>query len=302
MTTSGRSSGRVESAQPDYLVEAANPAIKSADDVHPSGARHGRRRLAELRTQLSDRELAVLHSLADLKFATTKLIERLHFHGLGLTPQWAARGARETLAGLHDLGLIERLQRRIGGLRAGSASYVHRLTSAGARLIGHDNRRRSREPSLAHLAHVLAVAELVVRLHERARHQDVELLSIETEPACWRPFVGHHGARVLLKPDLRVTLGVGEHELHWFAEVDRGTEHRPALSRKITAYVTAWQDGGEETRAGVFPRVLWVVPDERRGDVIRGVWQSLSVVPEGMFLAAVTERAIEVLTSVGGLA
>jgi hypothetical protein len=144
------------------------------------------------------------------------------------------------------------------------------------------------------------VAELVVQLHERSRSNDIELLSVETEPACWRSFLNAYQRQQLLKPDLRATLGVGPHELHWFVELDRGTEHRPALARKITAYVNAWQDGGEQARAGVFPRVLWVVPADDRAEAIASVWQSTDTVPEGMFLATTTDRAIDVLTTVGG--
>jgi hypothetical protein len=140
---------------------------------------------------------------------------------------------------------------------------------------------------------------LVVLLNEHARegHGAVELLAVETEPECWRSFVGHHGASVLLKPDLRITLGLGEHELHWFIELDRATEHRAALTRKITAYVAGWRDGGEEARAGVFPRVLWAVPDHERAAVITEVCATTSGVPEGMFLTATTEQAVAVLTA-----
>lgn len=296
MRSSGRTSGRVERPEQNHLAGTGKKAIKRADDAHPSGVRYGRRGLLRLRSRLSDRDLAVLHSLAGLKFATTKHLERLHFQDTGLSAQWAARGTRQALARLHDLSLIERLERRIGGMRAGSASYVYKLTPAGARLIGTANRRRSREPSLAHLAHVLEVAELVVRLHERSRTGDVELVAVETEPECWRSFVGHHGARALLKPDLRVTLGVGAHELHWFVEQDRGSEHRPALTRKITTYVAAWREGGEQVRAGVFPRVLWVVPDDQRAEVITEVCDSTSGVPEGMFAVTTNDQAVEVLT------
>jgi hypothetical protein len=148
---------------------------------------------------------------------------------------------------------------------------------------------------------VLDVADLVVRVHECARTDPtIEAVNVQTEPTCWRPFVGAHGARVLLKPDLRLTIATGEQELHWFVELDRGSEHRPVLTRKLNAYLAAWRDGGEQARAGVFPRVLWVMPDDQRADVIRSVWQSLPGVPSGIFLATTSDQAVEALTGTGG--
>ncbi len=294
----GRSSGRVGYSAPlDHLTRPAASLRNSADGGGHGGARIGRRQLAELRQQLSDRDLAVLRSVAALHFVTARQLERLHFTHGHATALAAARACRRSLARLHDLTLLDRLERRIGGVRAGSASFVYALSPTGSRLLGDSNRRRSREPSLAHLAHVLDVAELVVRLHERSRPGDVELLSVETEPACWRTFIDTHQRQRTLKPDIRVTLGVGVHELHWFVEVDRGSEHRPALTRKIRAYVTAWEDEGEQTRAGVFPRVLWLAPDNRRVLAITRAWRSVSGVPEGMFVATVTEAAVAVMTS-----
>lgn len=299
MTASGRTSGRVVEESGNDLADGAAGAVIGADSyAAASAARFGRRQLAEIHASLSDRDLAVLRSVAALHFVTTRQLERLHFHGLGLSPQWAARGARQTLARLHDLKLLDRLERRIGGVRAGSASFVYALSRAGSRLLHDHNRRRSREPSLAHLSHVLDVAELVVRLHERARTGgDIDLLDVETEPACWRSFIDSKGRQRTLKPDLRATLGAGSAELHWFVELDRGTEHRPALVRKIQAYLAAWEDEGEQTRVGVFPRVLWVVPDARRAEVVAQVCNSLSGVPVGMFEVATSDRAVTALTS-----
>jgi hypothetical protein len=299
MRPSHRLSARLDEVSGDDLVDPRRSPIQRADDVHPAGVIYGRRQLALLRTRLSDRDLAVLQSLGALKYATSRQIERLHFRESHRTPLATSRAANRCLTRLYHLHLIDRLERRVGGTQAGSGSFVWLLAPAGKRLVGESDRRRSRDPSRVHLAHVLDVADLVVRLHEHARASigAVELLAVETEPACWRQFVGHYGARVLLKPDLRTTLGIGEHELHWFIELDRGTEHRSALTRKINAYVAAWRDGGEEVRAGVFPRVLWVVPDDHRAEVIAEACATTNGVPEGMFAVSVTEQAVIVLTA-----
>ncbi|MGH3450272.1 MAG: replication-relaxation family protein, partial [Haloechinothrix sp.] len=84
-------------------------------------------------------------------------------------------------------------------------------------------------------------------------------------------------------------------ELHWFVEVDRGNEHRGALTHKIATYVAAWRDGGEQVRAGVFPRVLWIVPSDRRAAALQDLWTSLPGVPTGMMTATHRAKAINAL-------
>jgi hypothetical protein len=281
---------------------AARPPLLPSCSSHISGAdgsrkrRVGHHQLAELKSSLSDRDLSVLHSVRELHLLTTKQLERLHCPAGEYTPLSAARTIRKLLRRLHDLELIDHLERRVGGIRAGSASYVWRLSPLGARLLDHPTRRRSQEPSLLHSNHVLAVAELVVRLHERARQNvQVELLEVQAEPDCWRVITAPHGGRVLLKPDLRVTLGVQDQELHWFVEQDNASEHRPVLTRKCETYLQAWRDGSEQATAGVFPRVLWVVPDQARVEVMRSVIEALPQAPGGMFVVAATEQAITVM-------
>jgi hypothetical protein len=92
-----------------------------------------------------------------------------------------------------------------------------------------------------------------------------------------------------------LTLATVSHELHWFVEVDRGNEHRGALTHKITSYVAAWRDGGEQVRAGVFPRVLWIVPTDQRAAALRELWTSTPGVPSGMMTTTVRAAAIDAL-------
>jgi hypothetical protein len=142
---------------------------------------------------------------------------------------------------------------------------------------------------------VLAVAELGVRLYEAERARQVDDLEIETEPDCWRPIVAPHGGRSLLKPDLRIAVGKGDQELHWFVEQDNASEHAPVLIRKCQSYRQAWDDGRIAAELGVFPRVLWVVPDERRAAFVQGAIERTAGLPAGMFEVATTEEAIGVL-------
>ena len=70
----------------------------------------------------------------------------------------------------------------------------------------------------------------------------------------------------MLRPDLFVSLGVGDFEHRWFCEVDRGTEHLPAILRKCRQYEAYYATGAEQRDHGVFPRACWIVPDQRRAD------------------------------------
>jgi hypothetical protein len=229
--------------------------------------RVGARQLDALRAGLSERHKAVLAAVGSLHVVGTGQVRRLLFWDL--TEQGSVRAAQRCLARLHNAGLVERLDRRIGGLRPGSSMFLWRLSNAGARLVWPDtNRCRRREPGLAHLAHVLDVAEVVVHLHERARARTCRIIEVQTEPDCWRDYHTPWGDKRILKPDLRITLALDGGEMHRFVEVDRATEHRPGIDRKLAAYIRTWKGGGEQVRAGVFPGVMWIVPTPQRAAVI----------------------------------
>src|SRR5919201_2372321 len=151
----------------------------------------GRRGLVQLRDRLSERDLEVIRSIAEHRFLTTRQIEALHFadHATELA---GARVCRRVLARLSDERLLARLERRVGGVRAGSASFVYALGPVGGRLID-GQRRRLIEPSTTFLTHTLAVAQAHVELVEATRTGQLELLSADIEPNCWRRYIGAGG-------------------------------------------------------------------------------------------------------------
>jgi hypothetical protein len=248
---------------------------------------------------LPARGRAVLGVLLTWHWLTTRQIQRLVFDDAHRSSLANTRAAHRTISRLYERGLIDRLNRRIGGTRSGSAAFIWRPTPAGARVFdpfGERRARRSRTPGLQHLAHALDVAEVAVRLYERARQEpSIEVTAVETEPACWRRYTTAGGRAAWLKPDLRLTLRVPARELHWFIELDRATEHRPTLQRKIGLYLAAWCDGGEETRAGVFPRVAWIVPHEQRADEVTQLFTRTPGLPEGLFAVTTPSSAIDAL-------
>jgi hypothetical protein len=255
--------------------------------------------LVDLASRLSPRDQAIIDAVARLRLLSTRQLERLLFAEI-THPGTRARLARRVLARLVALGILGRLERRVGGVRAGAAGHVYFTAAAGQRLLAFwrgEGLRRTRnpyEPSSAFVRHTLAVAELYVQLIEADREGAAGLLEFQGEPGCWCPFIGHAGAPLVLKPDARVRLAVaaGEEE-HAFLEVDCGTEGRTALTRKCRAYVAYWRSGAERD---VFPRVVWVTTNEQRVNLLGEVCASMPAETWKLFLVSTPARVLTVLT------
>ena len=266
-----------------------------------------RTRAAKVAGALGPRDWAVLEDLARVRLLTTAQVRRLHVHeGSALTE---ARRSRALLQRLHDLAVIHRLGRRVGGLRAGSQGFTYGLSTLGQRLTsdrgpaGGIRKRKPWEPSSVFVDHVLAVSELYVRLREvevdtGREDRAVKLDIFDAEPACWRWWVGAAGERLVLKPDAFVSVLTSEFEYRTFVEVDRATESLPVVRRKAEVYVDYWRSGTEQAEEGLFPRVLFVVPTTKRLEAVVSVlsrldpetWQLFQVVSEAQAAAAMTGR------------
>lgn len=229
-----------------------------------SGRRFGRVSVRELRARLAERDLAVVARVAELRLLSGRQIEAVHFpHEAHASAETAARHCRRVLARLVRDRVLVRLARQVGGVRAGSGSFLYALGPVGQRLLNEERPRSRRyEPSAAFVEHQLAVSQLVVDLTLAARRGEIELLAVQGEPACWRA-VSAVG-RVVLRPDLFLAVAAAELEYRWFVEVDRGTHHLPAVRRKARLYESYYRSGVEQASHGVFPRVLWITPDTTR--------------------------------------
>jgi Replication-relaxation len=246
-----------------------------------------RRHLEQLERSLSERDRAILVTLRRVRAARSDQLERLHAADVTL------RQARQCLRSLADRRLVGRLPRRVGGVRAGSAGFVYTLDVAGQRLVAPGKRAQVAWPvGSLFLDHTLAVTELYVRLVEAERAGRLRLASFAAEPATWRSFVGPGGGRVVLKPDAEVTVAIGRYEDRWFVEVDRGTESTTTLSRKCALYMQYWQSGAEQAGHEVFPRVLWLVPHERRQEQVVGVLGRLPAESWPLFTVARFDGAV----------
>lgn len=224
--------------------------------------RLGARQLHTIADELSERDLATLDAIGRYRLMTVKHVTRLIFHDHA-SDETATRVCRRVLGRLLRLGLVKRLDRRIGGVRAGSKGHIYSLSPAGHRLLGKTGRKPSGEPGWQFVNHTLAVSDLGTAVTAAALDRGLEVLDVLPEPLCWRTYEGPHG-RTTVKPDLFVRVADDLHELSWFVEVDLGTESLPTIQRKCQVYVDYWQAGAEQSRHGVFPKVLWVVPNRDR--------------------------------------
>lgn len=257
----------------------------------------------QLDGHLTDRDSQILQDLERYRLLSTRQLQRLSFparpYGEHVTISAATRATTRVLTRLQGRGAIARLERQVGGVKHGSAVGVWQLGPAGESYLrrrrGQPGRRRYVEPTYTFLAHTLAVAELAVSLIEQARLGRCDLLELQTEPDCWRNLNGPDGTATTLKPDLFVVTADARTETHSFVEVDRDTEHLPAVLRKCRLYQHYHQSGAEQAARGLFPAVVWITPDAVRAGQITEAIAGESGLDERLFYAVVTETALHAL-------
>jgi hypothetical protein len=259
--------------------------------------------LTELSKRLSARDRSIIETTLRLRLLSGKQLERLFFFAVE-RPASRARLTRRALARLSDLDLLGRLERRIGGVRAGAAGYVYYPAPLSQRLIALWHGKGLRrihdryEPSRSFARHTLAVSECYVRLVEADRAGMVELLGFEREPV-WS-FTDAAGQRAVLRPDAFLRLGLDQAtELHAFLEIDCGSEGHQALTRKCRTYVAAWRAGISQT---VFPKVVWIATSQRRLEVLTEICAAMPAESWRLFIVSTPECALPVLigTEAGG--
>lgn len=258
-------------------------------------------RLIALAEAMTVRDRQIVETVARLRLVSGRQLSRLFFYDGSSLPT-SDRRARRALARLVETRALARLERsRQGGIGGGSGSWVYALGPAGRRLIaywageGLPRSRSAHEPGMVWTAHTLAIGELYVQLREVERTGWIELLAFDTEPACWRPYTRLGGVAGCLKPDALVQLGVGDFEDTVFIEQDLGSEHRGQLIRQHRAYGEYFRAGVEQARTGVFPAVLWLVPDERRAALLRDIQRKLPESERRLFRVATRAQALTVL-------
>jgi hypothetical protein len=276
---------------------AGSVALTPTKDKRPR-RRLSPRQLQAISTCLTDRDRQALTTVSRFGVMSGAQLQALLW--AEVSPSARGRVARRGLARLVQLDVLQPLSRRVGGARAGSASTTFAVGRAGQYLLGSGRRvRAAHTPGARYLAHRLAVAQLYVDLEavSHAGANGVELLGFEPEPECWRPYMVGFGARQMLKPDAFLKLATAEYELSWFVEVDLATEALTTVKAKALRYHEYFRTGTEQAERGVFPRVLWIVPDARRAEAVQETLAPLPADAHRLFAVATTSEVLALLTS-----
>lgn len=259
-------------------------------------------RIARLADQLSERDEQLLREVVLRRLISGTQLRELFFWEYSQQAT-ATRRAQAALVRLVRLGLLARLDRRVGGARSGSSGFIYEGTPEGQRVVelvsaegvSSKRHRQSLEPGRSFVAHTLATTQLYVDLVVAERRGHLSLTAEQPEPACWRQFVGPFGTPDTLRPDAFVVTKRAGSEQWSFVEVDRGTEGSAALMRKCETYLRYFQTGTEQAAYGRFPTVVWLVDRARRIEVLRRVIEETGQHRE-LFRVGLLDQAVNVLT------
>ena len=269
---SGRSSGRVVAATGNDLDKGSFSHSSRDDSLGVAVANGGRvsaARSAAVQRSLTDLDRQIVRSLATVRLASGRQLQRLYF-GDG---EAAARRAGRCLKRLTDLRVLGRLERRTGGVRAGSTGFVYVLDVIGQAMDGLPG-RRPWQLGNAFVTHGLLVTECYVLTTEAAAAGAFSVGGFMTEPDCWLSFTGPGGLTVL-KPDALAVIESGEFIDRWWLEVDNATESPSRIAAKAALYAQAYRLAA--TGRQPFPKVLWVCTDAERE---RRLIRTLRALPE----------------------
>ncbi len=253
-------------------------------------------RLDAIRSSLSERDWQIIDDINRLRLLSGQQLQRLH---CGTTASDAAV-CRRQLGRLVSKRVLVRFRHHTAGM-VGPSWSVYALDVAGQRLVDPDRTRwwPTPNPGNQFIDHTLATAEVYVRLRGHERHGGFELVTFDGEPACWRGFHGPGGARLTVKPDAFVITEAHSYEDHVFVEVDLGTETSARIVTKAMVYLSYYRSGREQHRSGVFPLVLWLVPDAARLDLLTTALGRLPADSWQLFQIRLLDDAVDAITTGG---
>ena len=214
----------------------------------------------------------LLALVAAHRFATTTQLARLTAPEYA-SPASALRQTQRHLASLAQQRLLTNLERRVGGWQGGSAVTIWAATTRGHRLMAAEaegegeevpRRQRPREVSTTFLDHLLAITEVRTSIEEAVRQQTDTEATVALEPECWRTALSPSGQVQVLRPDLAVTITSPAYEDRYLIEVDRATENPGRVIAACWRYQEHQATSAQASDGGVFPLVVWLVPNDRR--------------------------------------
>jgi len=298
-----------ESGRSGRSADTKDLPLQRGKSGDASGAAHAAERrvrgrgnagLLEASRLLSDRDLAVLQIVHDHRFLSTTHVQGFLFFDHA-SHRTANRICQRVLSRLEGHGLLVRPIRRIGGTEAGSVSTIWMLTSQGQRLLslraGLGAIGRVREPGEGFVRHYLAIADTHLSLVEAERLRRFELLDVAIEPASWRRYPARHGGTVTLKPDLFAAAAGPQYEAHFYIEVDRATESIPTVLKQCHFYEDYRRSGFDQDDSGLFPRVLWAVPDQQRAGKLRAAIDRDRHLDGELFIVTTIDSLADVVTA-----
>jgi hypothetical protein len=272
------------------FVSAAN------DSLLGSHLRISATRLETISSRFVEADWAVLNFVSECRLASGKQLVR-RFWQTSDRDTAAARAGRRALKRLADWRVLDPLPiRAVGGLHGGSDTLIYGVGVAGVKLLARRGliQKRLGTPGERYVKHTLATTNLVIALHEADRDGVLELIALQSEPACWRGFLGAGAARLILKPDLFVRVGAGSvNEDRWMIEVDLATESSGTIRAKALRHIAYYKSASEP----VHPRVLWAVPDIRRAEQIADALARLPVEAKRLFAICLLDEAVAFLAA-----
>lgn len=225
--------------------------------------------IMQLAENLDSRDYEILSLLAKSKVLFSSQIRTLFFNN-SKTESSGIRITNRIMKRLENEGLVATYERRISGRRIGAVSNIWHLTEQGYRLLaiknGDDPSKRTRviEPTYNHMSHRLSVAEVYVQVVDICRkHENLSVSHVQFEPDSWRDYHPSNNM-VRLKPDLFLATKSDGYEYSYFIELDLATEQVRDIIKKCDRYHAYLLTNKEQEANGVFPLVLWIVPDEKR--------------------------------------
>lgn len=271
-------------AQTDEVVAGKEPTgigsfstprrSEQVKGVH-SSPRISAKHLEKIAASLSVRDWSILGAAGVYRFLTARQLTMMFFHDHASDAS-AARTARRVLSRLRSLRILGVVERRIGGIRAGSEGIVYYLDTAGERLhrnaTGSTTRKRFEEPSARFMDHTLAITNLAAELHHHGRVSGAEIVSLTPEPR--RSYTAPHGGTGRLAPDLAIELAAqhgAETISAFFIEIDLGHESLPTLINKALTYEQYRASGEEQRQYGGFPRIVWVMDSPKSATTQRRI-------------------------------
>ena len=253
---------------------------------------------------VTDRDRAILRSVADYRLLTTEQLQRLHFP--------SAQTTLRRLRRLEEAGLLLRqrsdaLPTQVVSLTGMGASTLRDGDAAGME-VSTGRQRPMRLPGPYFLKHLVEVNDFRIALELEARQRpDLTLLGVlaDTNRTASGPsaqprselsesvtFEGEAGERIAHTPDLAFGLRRDERQALFLAEIDRGTEVVGDPKRGVGLFVRfylralvtgAFREigaklGGAEGFRGF--RVLVVTTSPARVDAVRARWGTMPTDPD----------------------